>query len=299
MFNFTNVRRSMGGDAPLPDTSETVHISSLALLKMLKHGRAGVPVEVMGLMLGEYVDEYTVNVVDVFAMPQNGTGVSVEAVDEVYQANMVALLKQTGRNETIVGWYHSHPGFGCWLSSIDISTQQSFERLDERCVAVVVDPIQSVKGKVVIDAFRTIQNQFGFAGEPRQVTSNQGHLTKPTTQAKVRGLGKQYYSMPIEFSKNEIDEKMLLNLEKKKWTDSLQVECAERKESNAEAIGRMIKLVKQYNDTIQEEELDPKLRDLQHVGKIDPKKHLQREAEQALTTNVVDSLGVFMDTVVF
>ena len=36
-----------------------MYISSLALLKMLKHGRAGVPMEVMGLMLGEFVDEYT------------------------------------------------------------------------------------------------------------------------------------------------------------------------------------------------------------------------------------------------
>jgi proteasome lid subunit RPN8/RPN11 len=58
------------------------------------------------------------------------------------------------RQETVVGWYHSHPGFGCWLSSVDINTQQSFEQLTPRAVAVVVDPIQSVKGKVVIDAFR-------------------------------------------------------------------------------------------------------------------------------------------------
>lgn len=27
----------------------------------------------MGLMLGEFVDDYTVNVIDVFAMPQSGT----------------------------------------------------------------------------------------------------------------------------------------------------------------------------------------------------------------------------------
>ena len=39
---------------------------------------------------------------------------------------------------------------GCWLSGVDINTQQSFEALSERAVAVVVDPIQSVKGKVVI-----------------------------------------------------------------------------------------------------------------------------------------------------
>ena len=37
-------------------------------------GRAGVPMEVMGLMLGEFVDDYTVRVIDVFAMPQSGTG---------------------------------------------------------------------------------------------------------------------------------------------------------------------------------------------------------------------------------
>jgi 26S proteasome regulatory subunit N11 len=37
---------------PKPDTSEQIYISSLALLKMLKHARAGVPLEVMGLMLG-------------------------------------------------------------------------------------------------------------------------------------------------------------------------------------------------------------------------------------------------------
>ena len=53
---------SPGTDAPQQDTSEQIYISSLALLKMLKHGRAGVPLEVIGLMLGEFVDEYTVKV---------------------------------------------------------------------------------------------------------------------------------------------------------------------------------------------------------------------------------------------
>lgn len=27
------------------------------------------------------------------------------------------------RLENVVGWYHSHPGYGCWLSGIDCSTQ--------------------------------------------------------------------------------------------------------------------------------------------------------------------------------
>lgn len=87
-------------DTNIIDNSETVYISSLALLKMLRHGRAGVPMEVMGLMLGEFVDDYTVRVVDVFAMPQSGTGVSVEAVDPVFQTKMMDMLRQTGRYVT-------------------------------------------------------------------------------------------------------------------------------------------------------------------------------------------------------
>lgn len=148
---------------------------------MLKHGRAGVPLEVMGLMLGEFVDDYTIRVVDVFAMPQSGTGVSVEAVDPVFQTKMLDMLKQTGRPETVVGWYHSHPGFGCWLSSVDCNTQQAFEALNKRAVAVVIDPIQSVRGKVVIDAFRLISSQSVMSQqEPRQTTSNIGLLNKPS-----------------------------------------------------------------------------------------------------------------------
>jgi 26S proteasome regulatory subunit N11 len=103
--------------------------------------------EVMGLMLGQFVDEYTVTVVDVFAMPQSGTGVSVEAVDPVFQTKMLDMLKQTGREEMVVGWYHSHPGFGCWLSGVDINTQQSFEQLNPRLVAVVIDRCRACEGR--------------------------------------------------------------------------------------------------------------------------------------------------------
>ena len=72
------------GDYEMADTGERIYISSLAMLKMLKHCRAGVPFEVMGLMVGEIHDDYTITVVDVFSMPQMGTTVSVEAVDPVY-----------------------------------------------------------------------------------------------------------------------------------------------------------------------------------------------------------------------
>ena len=170
----------------------------------MKHCRAGVPFEVMGLMVGEIVDDYTITVIDVFSMPQMGTTVSVESVDPVFQQEFMDKMKQVGREQNVVGWYHSHPGFGCWLSSTDIETQRQQENLNARAVAVVVDPIQSVKGKVVIDAFRSIEQGVMMSGmEPRQTTSNIGHLTPPAMIAKMRGLDKYYYSIAINYRKNE------------------------------------------------------------------------------------------------
>lgn len=38
----------------------------------------------------------------------------------------------------VVGWYHSHPGFGCWLSGVDINTQQVIhEHLTLLCCKIV------------------------------------------------------------------------------------------------------------------------------------------------------------------
>ncbi len=79
-----NRGRQGGMEMPQPDTGEQIYISSLALLKMLKHARSGIPFEVMGLMVGEIHDDYTITVVDVFSMPQKGTTISVESVDPVF-----------------------------------------------------------------------------------------------------------------------------------------------------------------------------------------------------------------------
>ena len=76
--------RQGGVEMPQADTGEQIYISSLALLKMLKHARSGIPFEVMGLMVGEIHDDYTITVVDVFSMPQKGTTISVESVDPVF-----------------------------------------------------------------------------------------------------------------------------------------------------------------------------------------------------------------------
>ena len=59
----------------------------------------------------------------VFKKPRNGTAY------RVWLHKWLVICK-VGRHENAIGWYHSHPGYGCWLSGIDVSTQmlnQSFQ----------------------------------------------------------------------------------------------------------------------------------------------------------------------------
>lgn len=176
-----------------------------------------------------------------------------------------------------MGWYHSHPGFGCWLSSVDINTQQSFEQLHPRAVAVVVDPIQSVKGKVVIDAFRLIAPQSLVMGqEPRQTTSNLGHLNKPSIQALIHGLNRHYYSIAINYRKTGLEENMLMNLHKHVWTEALQMnDFREEASRNVERMKHLVSLAEGYEKRVKEEiKLTKDQLKTRYVGKVDPKKRM-------------------------
>jgi 26S proteasome regulatory subunit N11 len=202
----------------------------------------------------------------------------------------------------VVGWYHSHPGFGCWLSGVDINTQQSFEALNARAVSVVIDPVQSVKGKVVIDAFRLINPQTLMLGqEPRQTTSNVGHLHKASIQALIHGLNRHYYSLGISYRKNALEEQMLLNLNKKAWGAGLATErWEERGKANAEALKELALLAGKYDAAVQEEgQLSAEKLALAQVGRQDAKKAMEQRVHALMGDNIVQTLGAMIDVVAF
>ena len=73
--------------------------------------------------------------------------------------------------------------------------------------------------------------------EPRQSTSNVGHLGKPSIQALIHGLNRHYYSIAIAYRKTDLEQSMLLNLHKKNWTEGLRLnDWVEMKSSNEESI---------------------------------------------------------------
>jgi 26S proteasome regulatory subunit N11 len=44
----------------------------------------------------------------------------------------------------------------------------------------------------------------------------------------IHGLNRHYYSIAINYRKNELEQKMLLNLHKKTWTDGLKLQDFEQ-----------------------------------------------------------------------
>ena len=160
---------------------------------------------------------------------------------------------------------------------------------------MVVDPIQSVKGKVVIDAFRLINPQTLMMGhEPRQTTSNIGHLNKPSIQALIHGLNRHYYSIAINYRKTGLEENMLMNLHKQVWTEALTMaDFHGEGERNSERLKRLVSLAEGYEKRVKEEnELTKEQLKTRYVGRVDPKKRtFNRSIDQgnlALSLMIVD-----------
>jgi 26S proteasome regulatory subunit N11 len=62
----------------------------------------------------------------------------------------------------------------------------------------------------------------------------------------------------------------------------------------------MLKLTKDYNERVQQEEgktVEQILVD--NVGKIDPKRHLEMSVADLMSANIIQCLGTMLDTVVF
>jgi COP9 signalosome complex subunit 5 len=72
-------------------------------------------------------------------------------------SSYILSAKEVNRPENAVGWYHSHPGYGCWLSGIDVDTQMQNQQYQDPFVAIVVRKIQLSVAFFFNKVFRLIQ----------------------------------------------------------------------------------------------------------------------------------------------
>jgi len=228
------------------------HISSVALLKMVLHTQTGGNLEVMGLMMGKVIDRSIV-IMDAFELPVEGTETRVNAHEQAYEY-MARYVEEYGktRPEHVIGWYHSHPGYGCWLSGIDVNTQRHHQEYQDPFCAVVIDPKKTFSSGVVdIGAFRTyprgnvdrnnsaMNTPTNLASSMASSINNISSSSKKVTQKssenkedeedladlaaflpsdKIQDFGvhkDEYYPMKVSFFKNKLDGAILEALSKK------------------------------------------------------------------------------------
>jgi len=125
--------------------------------------------------------------------------------------------------------------------------------------------------------------------EPRQTTSNLGHLNKPSIQALIHGLNRHYYSIGIGYRKTALEEAMLMNLHKTVWTEALTMpDFSTSAVSNQAKLQKLVSLADGYEKRVKEEtELTKEQLKTRYVGKVDPKKHIEQVGQELIEDNIV------------
>ena len=124
------------------------YLDSRVLDKLERHFALAAEknLEAMGLLAGRVCRwkgaDYVL--VDEYLTSRNAaTPVSVR-FERAGLAELVSGLVEKGGKRIIVGWAHSHPGYGCFLSQTDLDTQRAFFG-EPFNVALVVDPLRKEK----------------------------------------------------------------------------------------------------------------------------------------------------------
>ena len=137
----------------------TVLIRRDAYSKAVDHLRTDLKSELGGLLCGEALYDSELElylvVVEVVlpALHGEGTAISFSYTPEAWEAMLPGWLEMNP-DWTVVGSYHSHPGLGVFLSSVDRTTQVEVFPHDWQ-IAMVMDPIANTCGLFI-----------GTAGKP-------------------------------------------------------------------------------------------------------------------------------------
>jgi proteasome lid subunit RPN8/RPN11 len=130
-----------------PENSKVViYIDRQAYDAIFRHGAVNPKREVVGILLGnvseESTDRYRVDIVGIvksdFA-PGNQT--QAQFTHEVW-LQLVESAQREYPSQKVVGWYHTHPGFGAFMSDDDVNSHRvAFSHPWH--VAAVCDPIKN------------------------------------------------------------------------------------------------------------------------------------------------------------
>jgi COP9 signalosome complex subunit 5 len=135
---------------------------ALSGVKKGREGPLGMPVEVMGLLIGRIDEGGTLIVLDSAPLPVEGEAAFVTAGEKVNEyITQLGDSMDLKRQERFVGWYHSHPfdvgTHPCWfLSNTDLQSQNSYQIALPLWTALVIDPLRSIARHVRLSSYPSL-----------------------------------------------------------------------------------------------------------------------------------------------
>jgi proteasome lid subunit RPN8/RPN11 len=112
--------------------------------KIRQHSRSSMKAEVCGVLIGRADEERTVIEACIPGVNAAQGGAHVTFTQDTWE-HIYKIKDQQFPDEKIVGWYHSHPGFGVFLSEHDLFIQENFFSNPHQ-VAWVYDPHTDEEG---------------------------------------------------------------------------------------------------------------------------------------------------------
>jgi len=132
--------------------------------KVVEHAKSRGQEEVVGILIGR-VEGQTVIVDDAITGRIESTATRAVLPPETIAKIADDIIKQRIQG-TIVGWYHSHPGYGIFMSNVDISTQTRLQQFSQYVTAMIIDPSTDQVGFFTLDT----------SGSPQSIAPQHVHF---------------------------------------------------------------------------------------------------------------------------
>lgn len=134
----------------------------LALEEIHQHGKADTAVEICGVLVGNVYRDTSGPYLYVEAVIR-GDAAEGHATQVTFKAqtweHIQREMDEKHSDKRIVGWYHTHPGFGIFLSGMDLFIQDNFFNLPWQ-IAFVYDPIGGDEGSFVWRGGKSVREPF-------------------------------------------------------------------------------------------------------------------------------------------
>lgn len=164
-MRIAGLRRPLGHPTP---TAVDILINEPAFRDAQAHALSSLDREVAGMLIGPAPEKqpdgrYVVHVSDVIiAKHTRMHGASVTYTPESWRYVTDKLRERYPNEEAvIVGWYHTHPGFGIFLSGMDQFIHQNFFT-QKWHIALVLDPLARKSGFFCWDRAQTAVQPYDF-----------------------------------------------------------------------------------------------------------------------------------------